>query len=363
MRGKGLAVLMVVVFLLPFLPATGAQNPIFGVNLTCEAPAEMDVSPVGYEPVEMVCTIENTATVGATRIEITNEWDGGATADMLGATGEYSVEAGESEDFTVTFSGSTKQPSSNSYDFEIFATVTEWNSIPLNEPLPRENDSFEDSLEIATYGAVELRINDVSTRKVDAGNEFSINLQFTNKGNDNDKVRVDIANINDLKQAGFTFIGSESVAEDLAMGATSTMREIKMLAPSDIESTANFDLRFQASSTNDQNAPLSETVIPVSVESSQSSGSLTGGISEVGEDDLILYGAIAGGVILLFLLLGVVSRSIKKKNAKQNTEQEAAIELDDSEPPTQKDEFDDLFDDLDDIDNETDEFDDLLDEF
>ncbi len=354
---------MVVVFLLPFLPATGAQNPIFGVNLTCEAPAEMDVSPVGYEPVEMVCTIENTATVGATRIEITNEWDGGATADMLGATGEYSVEAGESEDFTVTFSGSTKQPSSNSYDFEIFATVTEWNSIPLNEPLPRENDSFEDSLEIATYGAVELRINDVSTRKVDAGNEFSINLQFTNKGNDNDKVRVDIANINDLKQAGFTFIGSESVAEDLAMGATSTMREIKMLAPSDIESTANFDLRFQASSTNDQNAPLSETVIPVSVESSQSSGSLTGGISEVGEDDLILYGAIAGGVILLFLLLGVVSRSIKKKNAKQNTEQEAAIELDDSEPPTQKDEFDDLFDDLDDIDNETDEFDDLLDEF
>ena len=354
---------MVVVFLLPFLPATGAQNPIFGVNLTCEAPAEMDVSPVGYEPVEMVCTIENTATVGATRIEITNEWDGGATADMLGATGEYSVEAGESEDFTVTFSGSTKQPSSNSYDFEIFATVTEWNSIPLNVPLPRENDSFEDSLEIATYGAVELRINDVSTRKVDAGNEFSINLQFTNKGNDNDKVRVDIANINDLKQAGFTFIGSESVAEDLAMGATSTMREIKMLAPSDIESTANFDLRFQASSTNDQNAPLSETVIPVSVESSQSSGSLTGGISEVGEDDLILYGAIAGGVILLFLLLGVVSRSIKKKNAKQNTEQEAAIELDDSEPPTQKDEFDDLFDDLDDIDNETDEFDDLLDEF
>ena len=363
MRGKGLAVLTVVVFLLPFLPATGAQNPIFGVNLTCEAPAEMDVSPAGYEPVEMVCTIENTATVGATRIEITNEWNGGATADMLGATGEYSVEAGESEDFTVTFSGSTKQPSSNSYDFEIFATVTEWNSIPLNEPLPRENDSFADSLEIATYGAVELRINDVSTRKVDAGNEFSINLQFTNKGNDNDKVRVDIANINDLKQAGFTFIGSEFVAEDLAMGATSTMREIKMLAPSDIESTANFDLRFQASSTNDQNAPLSETVIPVSVESSQSSGTLTGGISEVGEDDLILYGAIAGGVILLFLLLGVVSRSIKKKNAKQNAEQEAAIELDDSEPPTQKDEFDDLFDDLDDIDIETDEFDDLLDEF
>ena len=175
---------MVAVFLLPLIPVTNAQNPIFGVTLTCDAPAEMDVSPSGYEPVEMICTIENTASVGATKIEITNEWNGGATADMLGATGEYSIEAGESEEFTVTFSGTTKQPSSNSYDFEIFATVTEWNSIPLNEPFPRENDSFTDSLEIATYGAVELRINDVSTRKVEAGSEFIINMQFTNKGND-----------------------------------------------------------------------------------------------------------------------------------------------------------------------------------
>ena len=363
MKRRVLAVLLVAVFFLPFLPATGAQNPLFGVSLTCDSPTEMDVSPSGYEPVEMVCTIENTATIGATRIEITNEWNGGATADMLGATGEYSVDAGQSEEFTVTFSGTTKQPSTNSYDFEIFATVTEWNSIPLNEPLPRENDSFADTLEIATYGAVELRINDVSTRKVEAGNEFSINLQFSNKGNDLDKVRVDIANINDLKIAGFSFIGSEFVAEDLAIGETSTLKEIKILAPSDIDSTANFELQFQASSTNDPSAPISETVIPVSVESSKSSGSLTGGISEVGEDDLILYGAIAGGGILLFLLLGVVSRSIKKKNAKKNAEQQAAIELDEPETPNQNDEFDDLFDDLDDIDMETDEFDDLLDEF
>ncbi len=114
---------------------------------------------------------------------------------------------------------------------------------------------------------------------------------------------------------------------------------------------------------NDPNAPLSETVVPVSVQSSQSSGSLTSGISEVGEDDLILYGAIAGGVILLFLLLGVASRSIKKKNAKQNAEQAAAIELDEPEAPVDKDEFDDLFDDLDDLNLDADEFDDLLDEF
>ena len=73
----------------------------------------------------------------------------------------------------------------------------------------------------------------------------------------------------------------------------------------------------------------------------------------------MLYGAIAGGVILLFLLLGIVSRSIRKRANKETAEQ-PAIELDD-EP--EQDEFDDLFSDLDDIDIDTDEFDDLLDEF
>ena len=73
----------------------------------------------------------------------------------------------------------------------------------------------------------------------------------------------------------------------------------------------------------------------------------------------MLYGAIAGGVILLLLLLGIVSRSIRKRANKKTAEQ-PAIELDD-EP--EQDEFDDLFSDLDDIDIDTDEFDDLLDEF
>ena len=156
---------------------------------------------------------------------------------------------------------------------------------------------------------------------------------------------------------------AQSSFRRISYGRDLIYARIQVTAPNDIDSTTNFDLQFQASSTNDANAPLSEKAIPVTVESSQSSGSLTSGISEVGEDDLILYGAIAGGVILLFLLLGVVSRSIKKKNAKQNLEQEAAIELDELEAPVPRDEFDDLFSDLDDIDLETDEFDDLLDEF
>lgn len=361
MRSRGLAVLIVVALLMPLIPISNAQNPIFGVQLTCEDLPELDVSPSGYEPIDILCTIENTAAVGATKVEITNEWTGGSKAEMQGATGEYSIDAGGSEEFTVTFSGTTKQASSNSYDFEIFATVTEWNSIPMGEPMPQENDSYVDTLEIASYGAVELDILGGSTETVEAGSEFVIDVQFTNNGNDADNIRVDIVNLNNLKNQGFSFIGSEFVAEQLAAGATSALREIKILAPSDADGDINVDLQFRASSTNDPSAEFSETNIPVTVESSESSGTLTGGISEVGQDDIILYGAIAGGVILLLLLLGVVRRSVKKKKVKQ-IDLATPIELD-SDDDQEVDEFDDLFDDLDDVVIESDEFDDLLDDF
>ena len=364
MRSRSFAFVLFTMFLLPLIPVSNAQNPFFGVQLTCEDTPELDVSPTGYEPVEMVCTIENTAQFGAEKIEITSDWSGGATAEMQGATGEFSVDAGGSEEFIVTFTGVTKQASSNNYEFEIFATVTEWSSIPTNEPLPQENDSVADSLEIATYGAVELLINDVSTRKVDAGSELIINLQFTNKGNDNDFIRVDIGNAEELKQQGFSFVGSEFVSEDLPMGATSTLREMKIIAPDDLDGSLSVDFEFEAKSGNDVDASLSEISIPVTVGSSKSSGSLTEGISEVGEDDMMLYGAIGGGVIILFLLIGVVARSIKKKNTTTVAEMEA-IELDSAEDDldSELDEFDDLFSDIDDLDSEVDEFDDLLDDF
>jgi hypothetical protein len=361
MRSRGLAVLIVVALMMPLIPISNAQNPIFGVELDCEDLPELDVSPSGYEPIDILCTIENTATVGATKVEITSEWSGGSEASMEGATGEYSIDAGGSEEFTVTFTGDTKQASSNSHDFEIFATVTEWNSIPMGEPMPQTNDSYTDTLEIASYGAVELDILDGLTETVEAGSEFFIDVQFTNNGNDADNVRVDIANLNNLKTQGFSFIGSEFVAEQLAAGATSSTKQFRIIAPSDADGDIDVDLQFRASSTNDPSAEFSETIIPVIVESSESSGSLTGGISEVGQDDMILYGAIAGGVILLLLLLGVVRRSVKNKKVKQ-IDLATPIELDDDEEQ-EVDEFDDLFDDLDDVVIESDEFDDLLDDF
>ena len=360
MSSRVVKALIMVAFILPLVPFSGAQNPIYGVQLTCDTPEEMDVSPdVDNPSVDMLCLIENTAQVGEAVIEVTNEWSGGSTAEMIGASGEYTVAAGESEELTVTFTGTKKQSSTNSYDFEIIATVTQWLNLPMNEPLPQENDSYQDTLEIATYGQADLDIKDLSTRKITAGEELTINLEFTNKGNQKDIIRVELSNLNDLKQQGFSFVGSEFVAEDLEVDAIAR-RDIKMVVPSDIDDNLNVDLMFKASSTNDPSSELSEINIPVAIEADSSSVSLTDGISEVGESEMLLYGSIIGGVILLFLLIGLITRSVKKKN-KAKIENNDAIEIDSKEDEV--DELDDLLKDIDDLSIEGDEFEDLLSEF
>ena len=133
-------------FLLPLIPLTTAQTPLPGISLTCEDLEDLDVSPTGTQPTTMICTIENTSSVVAEKVEITNEWEGGANAEMQGASGEYTIDPGSTEEFVVSFTGTKKQAASNSYDYEIMATVTEWGPIPLNEPIPQTNDSVMDLL-------------------------------------------------------------------------------------------------------------------------------------------------------------------------------------------------------------------------
>ena len=353
--------LILALFLLPLVPLSSAQGGP-GVNIDCESNPELNVHPLYNEPVELICTIENTSSADET-IEISNEFEGGSSVQIQGASDEYSVAAGETEEFTVTFTGETKIPSTESFDFEIIATVTQW-VFPGELPeMVQSNASVTGKVEIGTYGIVELLISDKSTRAMEPSDEVIINLQFTNRGNDEDRVEVRIKNQAELEALGFSFPMSSFVAEDLAIDATSPVREILLRAPSDVSEKISTNVQFEASSTNDPDAPVSAISIPVSVESSSSSGTLTG-LSEDSQDDIILYGAIGGGVILFFILVGIITRSIKKKPSKEGESFEETIDLneeDEGEPLG--DDLDDLFDDLDDLSVSEDEFDDLLDDF
>lgn len=355
--------LILTLFLLPLVPLSSAQGGP-GVNIDCESNPEMNVHPLYNEPVELICTIENTSSADET-IEISNEFEGGSSVQIQGASDDYSVAAGETEEFTVTFTGVTKIPSTESFDFEIIATVTQW-LLPGELPeMVQSNASATGKVEIGTYGLVNLEISDRTTRDMNPSDELTINFQFTNNGNDEDRIRVEVKNKAELETLGFSFPLSSFVADDLAIGGTS-IREIVIRAPSEVSDEISTNIQFEASSSNDPDAPVSAISIPVSMEPSSGSGTLTG-LSEDSQDDVILYGAIGGGVILFFILVGIITRSIKKKSNVQGDSLEQAIEIDDEiETEVFGDELDDLLDDLDEFDDlgsPEDEFDDLLDDF
>ena len=356
--------LILALFLLPLVPLSSGQGPAPGVTINCESDPELNVHPLYNEPVDLVCTITNTSSLEET-IEISNEFEGGTMVQIQGASDEYTLAGGAEEDFTITFTGDTKIPSPESFEFEINATVTKLQGVDLFEPI-QSSATATGKVEIGTYGIVELLISDKSTRNMEPSDEVIINLQFTNRGNDEDRVEVRIKNQAELEALGFSFPMSSFVAETLAIDATSPVREIVVRAPSDVSEKINTNIQFEASSTNDLDAPVSEISIPLAVESSSSSGTLTG-LSEDSQDDFILYGAIGGGVILFFILVGIITRSIKKKPSKEVESSEDTIDInEEDEGESLGDDLDDLFDDLDDFEDlsvSEDEFDDLLDDF
>ena len=363
MLKRSFPLLILALFLLPLVPLSSAQGGP-GVTIDCESNPELNVHPLYNEPVELICTITNTSSLDET-IEISNEFEGGTMVQIQGASDEYTVSSGEEEEFTVIFKGDTKIPSTESYDFEIIATVTQWGFPGELPEIVQVNASAIGKVEIGTYGIVELEIGDKSTRAMEPSDEVTINFQYTNKGNDEDRIRVEVKNKADLETLGFSFPLSSFVADDLPIDGTS-IREIVIMAPSDVSEKISTNIQFEASSTNDPDAPVSAISIPVTVESSSSSSTLTG-LSEDSQDDLILYGAIGGGVILFFMLVGIITRSIKNKSGPKSEGTEQAIEIsDEDEGENFVDDLDDLFDDLDDFDDKVsseDEFDDLLDDF
>ena len=363
MLKRSFPLLIVTLFLLPLVPISSGQGPMPGVTIDCESDPELNVHPAYTEPVELICTITNTSSLEET-IEISNEFEGGTMVKIEGASDEYTLGSGEEEEFTITFTGDEKIPSSESFEFEINATVTKMQGVNLLGPL-QSSAIATGKVEIETYGIVVLEIGDRSTRVMEPSDEKTIVFQFWNYGNDEDTIRVEVKNKANLETLGFIFPQSYFVADKLIIDGSSN-RNIVIMAPSDVSEKISTNIQFEASSTNDPDAPVSAISIPVTVESSSSSSTLTG-LSEDSQDDLILYGAIGGGVILFFMLVGIITRSIKNKSGPKSEGTEQAIEIsDEDEGENFVDDLDDLFDDLDDFDDKVsseDEFDDLLDDF
>ena len=346
-------------FMLPALSLmTSAQDVPAGpgVEIDCGDDPVMNVHPSYYESVELICTVSNPSSLAET-ISVEKEWDAN-NVEMILSEDSFEIEAGEEEEFTITFSGPTKLSADTSYSFTLNAQVDTWGGFFPMDQL-NVNASYEGDFTVSTYGMVELEMSDKSVRTLELDEQRVISFQFSNYGNDEDKIRVSIANEAELLESGFSFPLGSFVAEDVASGGVSSIRDLTVSAPSEVTKEIRVQMVIRAESTNDDSAEFSEIVITLLVEKPSEISGL-GGLDEMSTGDMKKYGAILGAGILGIFILVLVLKVVGRRSSEGATVR--AIELPEVEEATKPDvegldEFDDMFDDL--SEEEDDEEDDL----
>ena len=359
--GRALATLFGLLLLASLLPMpTAAQGVVGSISLDCGDDPELQVKPGEYQDSVVECTVTNDGAILAENVEISEEWDG-VYVNMMISEDSFTLEAGDSETFTVTFSCDERTDATIEYEFTITATVTAWGPIPVEGTPLSQVANHTGDVTIKEYGLVTLDVPDTSSRNMQVSEELSITFQVDNDGNADDTIEVRITNANELEQLGFTLqSGDFIVARDVQSGGVSEQLEFIIRAPSDADVEIRNVITIEASSTLDDSKDVVD--FDLIVEPQQQSGGLGTGLSEVSTDDLALYGAIGGGVLFLVFLLVIIGR-VSKRSSKGKVAAEAPeetpIEIDDD------DEFDiDLdFDlDLDDDEFLSDDLDSMLDD-
>jgi len=360
MRKGQILTFALVFFMLPALSmTTSAQDVPVGpsVEIDCGSDPVMNVHPSYYESVELTCTVSNPSSFAET-ISVEKEWDAN-NVDMILSEDSFEIEAGEEEQFTITFSGPTKLSADTSYSFTLNAQVDSVG--PIAWEATNTNASYEGDFTVSTYGMVELEMSDKSARTLELDEQSVISFQFSNYGNDEDKIRVSIANEAELIESGFSFPLGSFVAEDVASGGVSSIRDLTISAPSSVAQELRVQMILRAESANDDNAEFSEIVITLVVEKPSEISGL-GGLDEISNEDMKKYGAIIGAGILGLFILVLGLKVIGRRSSEEATVH--TIELPEIEEVTKPvvedldelDEFDDMFDDLNDEEDDLDSF-------
>ena len=358
-RAVGTVGLLVLSLMLAAVPTAQAQLGI-GVQISCDGDPELNVRPSENADVDITCTVKNTGQLEST-VSVDYEWqDEDPRVDMSLSEDEFTLAAGAEEDFQATFSGSPRIEADLSLDFDIVASISSVMVLPVDQL--NQSATYSGELTVETFGMVDLTLTDRSTRNLEVSEEVSIGFTMGNDGNAEDKIEVNIANLAELESAGFSFPEGTFVAETVMVEGTSAERTIVLRTPSEVTEEVRVQVVFEATSSNDATADPMQSTVTVVVQATASNAALGGGLEELSQDQIQLYGAIGGGVVVFFLLIFVVGRLIRKSGG---PELEEVMELDEPAMPipaaavpvaqaAPADEFDGMFDDLDEFD-----FDDL----
>ena len=351
-KNRTLATLLVAFLFLTLVPLpTSAQGVVGSISLECGDDPEINVKPGDYQDELVECTVTNDGTLLAENIDITEEWDG-VYVNLAISEDSFTLEAGESADFTLTFSCDERTDAEIEYEFTITATVTAWGPIPVEGTPLSQVANHSGDVTIKEYGMVTLDIPDTSSRNMHASEEISITFQVDNDGNAPDTIEVRISNANELEQLGFVLQSGDFLrASDVQSGGVSEQLEFIIRAPSEAQSEIRNIIVLEASSTLDNSMDMVD--FDLIVEAEEDSSGLGAGLSEVSTDDLALYGAIGGGVLFILFLLIIIGRVSKRSSKNKSvieTPSPAPLEIVDDDELDFDLDFDDeefLSDDLD----------------
>ena len=351
------AVLVALLFigLLPS-PATAQGGAPGAISMDCGDDPEVIVKPGQSSDGVVTCTVTNDGSIVAESVEITNEFGGGPIITMTISEDSFTLEPGDSKEFTATFSASDRAAVVQ-HEFTITATVTAWGPIPVDGSILSSTANHTGDVAIKPYGMVTLDMPDKSSRNMETSQEISITFQVENDGNDIDTIDIRITNANELTQLGFVIQSGEYIqAKDVQSDGVSDQLSFIIRAPSEAATEIRNQIVIEASSTIDDSKDVVDFDLIVAAE--EDSAGLGAGLSEVSTDDLAIYGAIGGGILLLIFLLVIIGRVSKRSSRSKVATappSESPIEIED------EDELD--FDlDLDDLDFAEDDLDSMLDD-
>ena len=303
---------------------TQAQLTPVGVEVECnESTIKINVHPEQNAPVSVTCTVTNTGSFPQ-NVDLDSNLDGN---DFSLSLSESSVEldAGEDATFMATFSASPRIEVL-SEDYNITATVTSVTigSDPFTIPLGQAGSTSETGGSVSSlpYSRMDLEVSNPSTRNIEAGGEATLQFTIFNDGNRVDNLEVEILNLLEIEDAGFSFVSDPFFRATVNPGASSDQGTIILEAPSDSSEEISIQVELRAYSKLDTEAEASEVSVRVVVAASSGGGGSIG-LDSMDQDSIAMIAMGGGGLVGVILLLVIISRLTKKAGKQKIAAKEA----------------------------------------
>ena len=303
---------------------TQAQLTPVGVEVECnESTIKINVHPEQNAPVSVTCTVTNTGSFPQ-NVDLDSNLDGN---DFSLSLSESSVEldAGEDATFMATFSASPRIEVL-SEDYNITATVTSVTigSDPFTIPLGQAGSTSATGGSVSSlpYSRMDLEVSNPSTRNIEAGGAATLQFTIFNDGNRVDNLEVEILNLQEIEDAGFTFVSDPFFRATVNPGASSDQGTIILEAPSDSSEEISIQVELRAYSKLDTEAEASEVSVRVVVAASSGGGGSIG-LDSMDQDSIAMIAMGGGGLVGVILLLVIISRLTKKAGKQKIAAKEA----------------------------------------